>query len=167
MASLDVPGLSELIVHEHRVIDGLVAALGTDREDRFPLAHRLVDEAAAHTAAVTQVLLPALRDIVPGGVDMANSAQSLLQDLRRALSALEQAYPGDAGFETALATVSELLGGHVPVEENEHLPALSAVIGGDAMAELGLVYAQVKEHMPGGLEAMPAADANPRFRTDP
>ena len=166
MAPLDAPGLSELIVHEHRVIDGLVAALGTDREDRFPLAHRLVDEVAAHTATVTQVLLPALRDVVPGGVEMANSAQGLVVDLRGALSALGESYPGDAGFETALATVAELVGRHVPVEENEHLPALSAVIGDAAMAELGRVYAQVKEHTPGGLQAMPTADRNPRFRTD-
>ena len=165
MTSLDVPGLAELIVHEHRVVDGLVAALGTDREDRFPLAHRLVDEVAAHVAAVTQVLLPALRDIVPGGVEMANGAQSLLRDLRGALTALEQGHPGEESFETALTTVADLVGRHVPVEENEHLPALAGVIGDDAMAELGRVYSSVKEHIPAGLQAMPATDASPRFRT--
>jgi hypothetical protein len=33
------------------------------------------------------------------------------------------------------------------------------------MAELGRIYAQVKENTPSGLQAMPAADRNPRFRT--
>lgn len=166
MASLDVPDLDELIVHDHRVIDGLVAALGTEREDRFPLAHRLVDEVAAHISAVTQVLLPALRDIVPGGAEMANQGQSRLQELRGALSALEEGHPGDPAFEAALDTVAEALRQHVPVEENEHLRALGTVIGGEAMGELGRVYAQVKEHTPSGLQAMPAADRNPRFRTE-
>jgi signal transduction histidine kinase len=165
--SVDVPGLDELIVHEHRVIDGLVAALGTEREDRFPLAHRLVDEVAAHISAVTQVLLPALRDIVPGGAEMANQGQSELVEMRASLVALEQGHPGDAGFEAALESVAEALRRHVPVEENEALPALRTVIGDDAMDELGRIYFQVKENTPGGLQAMPAADRNPSFRTDP
>ncbi|MGH9043064.1 MAG: hemerythrin domain-containing protein [Acidimicrobiia bacterium] len=169
MPSLDfpggVPGLAELIVHEHRVIDGLLAALGSDREDRFPLAHRLVDEVAAHSAAVTQVLLPALRDIVPGGAEMANQGQTRLQELGGFLSALEQGHPGDPDFEAAVVAVSEAMGRHVPGEENQHLPALSAVIGPDAMGELGRVYARIRENTPSGLQAMPVADANPRFRT--
>ena len=165
MSSLDVPGLAELVAHDHRVIDGLIAALGTHRQDRFPLAHRLVDEVAAHIAAVTQVLLPALRDIVPGGADMANGGQAQLEEMRGALGALEDGHPGDPGFETALADVAEGLRRHEPVEENEHLPALSTVIGADAMAELGRVYASVKENTPSGLQGMPATDRNPRFRT--
>jgi hypothetical protein len=166
LASLDVPGLAEQIVHEHRVIDGLIAALGTEREDRFPLAHRLVDEVAGHISAVTQVLLPALRDIVPGGADMANEAQSVFMEMGVALFALEEGHPGDAAFEAAIEAVAEALRRHVPVEENQHLPALRAVIGDDAAAELGRVYAQVKENTLGGLQAMPSADRNPRFRTD-
>lgn len=162
---VDVPGLAELIAHEHRVIDGLVAALASDRQDRFPLAHQLVDEVAAHAAAVTQVLLPALRDIVPGGAEMANHGQTRLQELGGILSTLEKGHPGDPDFEAAVVALSEALGRHVPAEENEHLPALAAVIGPDAMGELGLVYAQIRENTPSGLQAMPTADANPRFRT--
>lgn len=167
MGSLDVPDLDELIVHDHRVIDGLVAALGTEREDRFPLAHRLIDEVAGHIAAVTQVLFPALRDIVPGGADMANEGQSGFVEMGVALFAMEEGHPGDSAFEAALETVAEALRRHVPLEENQHLPALRTVIGEDAAAELGRVYAQVKEHTLGGLQAMPSADPNPRFRTDP
>ena len=161
----EVPGLAELIAHEHRVVDGLVAALGTDRQDRFPLAHRLVDEVAAHIAAVTQVVLPALRDIVPGGVEMANVGQTQLEELRGALVALEEGHPGDEAFEEAVGTVTLGLNRHVPVEENGHLPALAAVIGPDAMAELGRVYAQIKENTPSGLQGMPLVDPNPTFRT--
>lgn len=166
VAGTNVPGLAELIVHEHRVVEGLVAALGTDRDDRFPLAHRLVDEVAAHISSVSQVLLPALRDIVPGGAEMANQAQSRFQEMREALAALEDGYPGDPAFESALETVARLLGRHVPTEENEHLPALSAVVGPDAMRQLGLLYGQIKENTPSGLQAMPVADRNPRFRSD-
>ncbi len=165
MTSLDVPELAELVAHDHRVIEGLVVALATDRDDRFPLAHRLIDEVAAHIAAVTQVLLPALRDIVPGGAEMANNGQTQLGEMRGALAALEAGHPGDEGFESALTALAEGLRRHQAVEENEHLPALAAVIGPDAMAEMGRIYASVKENTPSGLQAMPAADASPRFRT--
>lgn len=164
MADAELPDLAEQIVHEHRVIDGLVAALGTDRDDRFALAHRLVDEAATHLAAVTQVLLPALRDIVPGGADMANQGQRGGQDLVKALGALERGHPGDPEFEAAIGSVTDALRQHVPVEENEHLPALRAVIGDRPMADLGMVYAQLKENMPTGLSAMPGSDRDPQFR---
>lgn len=164
MAALEVPGLTEQVVHEHRVIDGLLAALSTDRQDRFPLAHRLVDEVASHISAVSQVLLPALRDIVPGGADMANDAQKVFGEMGVSLFALEQGHPGDPAFEAALAAVGEALHPHVPMEENQHLPALAGVIGDEAMAEMGRVYAQVKENTLGGLQAMPATDRNPTFR---
>src|ERR1044072_7535812 len=65
--------LATLIAHDHQVITKLLDALGdTTRADRFPLAHRVIDEIAAHTAAELQILYPALRDIVPGGVALAN-----------------------------------------------------------------------------------------------
>ncbi|HVW34824.1 MAG TPA: hemerythrin domain-containing protein, partial [Acidimicrobiia bacterium] len=86
------PDLSELIVHDHRVIAGLLGALGDrTRADRFALAHRLIDEVATHTAAELQILYPALRDIVPGGVEMANRGQADHDALRPALVALEGA----------------------------------------------------------------------------
>lgn len=160
---MDLPDLSELIIHEHRVIDGLLAALSTDREDRFILAHRLIDELSAHTAAETQVLHPALRDIVPGGAEMADIGQRDHEAIRVALTALERGQPGDPGFEDALGAVARHMGDHVPVEENEHLPALSSVIGPEAMAELGLIYSQVRETVPMGLQGLPATGRDPRF----
>ena len=160
-----MPDLAGQIVHEHRVLDGLVAALRTDRDDRLILAHRLIDELAAHLAATTQVLLPALRDIVPGGAEMANQGQARTEEMVTALRILERGQPGDPQFEEALATVAEGLGRHEPVEENEHLPALRAVIGEEPMDQLGLVYGQLRESLPAGLDAMPGTDRDPRFRS--
>lgn len=163
-ATPEISDLSDQIAHEHQVIDGILAILRSDRDDRFILAHRLLDEVGAHMSAVTQVLLPALRDIVPGGVEMSNRTQSDLADMRQALAALEAGHPGDPDFEEAVAAVAESLGRYRPVQENEHLPALRSVIGAEAMAELGRIYAQVKDHTPGGLPAMPAGERNPTFR---
>ncbi len=137
----------------------------TDRRDRFPLAHRLIDELAAHTAAEQQIFYPALRDVVPGGVEMANRAQDEHRALRTALVALEGSHPGEAAFEEALATIATELDGHVPVEENELLPSLRAVIGTDKMGELGAIYAQVKAQTPSGLQGLPADIPTPQFRS--
>ena len=158
------PDLGELIAHDHRVIKGLLDTLGdTGRADRFPLAHRLIDELASHIAAELQILHPALRDIVPGGVELANRGQTDHDTLRPILVALEQAHPDDDGFDDVVRGVAAAVEGHVPPVENEFVPALQAVIGEQAMLELGAVYASVKEHMPSGLEALPAANPGPTF----
>jgi hemerythrin superfamily protein len=155
--------LAELITAEHHIIDELIQALETDREDRFQLAHRLIDELAAHTAAEQQILYPALRDIVPGGRDMANQGQADHQAMRERLTTLETSYPGELAFEDALRELVVELRKHVPVEENQYLPALRQVIGEDKMLELGAVYVQVREHTPTGLQAMPPTESSPKF----
>jgi hemerythrin-like domain-containing protein len=156
--------LAQLIVAEHHVIVELMQALETDREDRFQLAHRLIDALAAHTAAEQQIFYPALRDIVPGGADMANQAQTDHQAMRAMLVTLETSYPGESAFEDALRELAAELRRHMPVEENEHLPALGQVIGQDKMLELGRIYTDVREHTPSGLQAMPPADRSPKFQ---
>ena len=160
------PDLSELIAHDHKVIAGLLDTLqDTDRADRFPLAHRLIDEVATHTAAELQILYPALRDIVPGGVELANRGQTDHDTLRPVLVALEQAHPEDPAFDDVVRGVAAAVEGHVPQVENEFLPALRAVIGEVAMLELGAVYASVKDSLPSGLQALPGASPGPTFRT--
>ncbi len=159
------PDLAELIAHDHHVITGLLAAVGDrERADRFPLAHRLVDELAAHTAAEVQILYPALRDIVPGGAELANRGQADHDTLRPVLSALDRAHPDDAAFEDLVRGVAVAVEGHVPLVENELLPALAGVVGEPAMAELGAVYASLKDNLPSGLDALPGAVPGPRFR---
>jgi len=160
------PDLAELVAHDHQVIAGLVAALGdTGRADRFPLAHRLLDALSAHTAAELQIVYPALRDIVPGGVELANRGQADHDTLRPLLVALERSHPDDPAFDDVVRGVAAAVEGHAPLVEDELLPALAAVVGSGAMAELGAVYASVKDNLPTGLDALPGASPGPRFTT--
>lgn len=157
--------LASLIAHDHQVVAGLLELLqDTTRADRFPLAHRLIDELAAHVAAELQILYPALRDIVPGGVELANRGQADHDALRPVLVALEQAHPDDAGFDDVVRGVAVAFEGHVPPVEDEFLPALEAVIGAAAMQEMGGVYASLKDNLPAGLDALPGAGPGPTFR---
>ena len=159
------PDLTELIAHDHRVIAGLVEALqDAERADRFQLAHRLLDEVATHMAGELQILFPALRDIVPGGVELANRGQTDHDTLRPVLVALERAHPDDDGFDDLVRGLAAAVEGHAPPVENEFLPALGTVIGAPAMLELGAVYASVKENLPSGLQALPGATPGPTFR---
>ena len=147
-----------------RLLDALQ---DTARADRFPLAHRLLDEFAAHTAAELQILHPALRDIVPGGVELANRGQTDYDTLRPVLVALEAAHPDDSSFDGVVRGIAAAFEGHVPPVENEFLPALEAVIGGPAMQEMGAVYASLKDNLPAGLEALPARQSQPDVPTRP
>jgi hypothetical protein len=158
------PDLTELIAHDHQVIAGLLGAVAdTERSDRFPIAHRLLDELATHTAAELQILYPALRDIVPGGVELANRGQTDHDTLRPLLVALERAHPDDAAFDDVVRGLAAAVDGHVPPIENELLPALEAVVGADTMRQLGAVYASLKDNLPAGLDALPGAAPGPRF----
>ena len=155
--------LADLIARDHRVIEDLFAALATERADRFPLAHRLLDELATHTAAELQILYPALRDIVPGGVEMANKAQAEHQSMRRAMETIEQSHPGDADFEEALSNLAAEMRAHTPVEEDEWLPALRDAVGTQPLVDLGAIYAQMKDSYPSGLQALAADIPEPRI----
>lgn len=166
--SPDAPDLSDLagiLAEEHRAIFGLLEALATERQDRFPLAHRLIDELASHTAVEQQLLYPALRDIVPGGVAMADRGQTDHGAMRAALVALERSHPGQPEFEEALTTLTTEMHAHVPVEEDEILPALREVIGSDKMAELAVFYLQLKENTPSGLQGLAPDIPEPEFRS--
>jgi iron-sulfur cluster repair protein YtfE (RIC family) len=143
----------------------LLDDLDTSRHDRFPLAHRLIDALASHTAAEQQLLYPALRDIVPGGIEMADKAQVEHQAMRRALVTLEDSHPGDEAFEQALVDLRTEMADHIPVEEEQLLPALSQVIGPDKMEELGVLYVQIRDAMPTGLQSLAADIPEPEFRT--
>jgi len=160
------PDLAELIAHDHHVIAALLSALADrERADRFPLAHRVVDELAAHTAAELQIVYPALRDIVPGGAELANRGQSDHDALRPVLAALERSHPDEAAFEDVVRGLAAAVEGHVPLVEDELLPALVAVVGAPAMAELGAVWSSLKENLPSGLDALPGAAPGPTFTT--
>lgn len=138
--------------------------LATVRQDRFSLAHRLIDALAAHTAVEQQLVYPALRDIVPGGVAMANQAQDEHRAMRAALTLLERSHPGDDEFEQALVALSDELRAHVPIEEREVLPALRSVIGTDKMLELGDLYTAMKESIASGLQGLAPDEPGPKFR---
>ena len=155
--------LSELLIAEHAVIAELLDALAAERHDRFPLAHRLIDELAAHTAAEQFLFYPALRDIVPGGIAMADRAQVEHRAMRRAMEALERSHPGDAAFEDALVELTAEVKAHVPTEESQ-LRTLEETIGADKMAELAVLYTQVKQSLPSGLQSLSPDLQEPEFR---
>lgn len=128
------------------------------------MAHRLIDALAAHTAAEQQLLYPALRDIVPGGIAMADQAQVDHQAMRKLLVAVEESHPGDKPFEQALVDLRTALAAHVPVEEEQLLPALTEVIGADKMEELGVLYLQIRDSLPTGLQSLAPDIPEPEFR---
>lgn len=159
-----IPDLRTILAGEHLEIAGLLDDLATSRNDRFPLAHRLIDALASHTAAEQQLLYPAFRDIVPGGIEMADKAQADHQAMRKSLVALEDSNPGEPVFEQSLVELRAELDAHVPVEENELLPALTEVIGADKMLELGVLYVQIRDNLPTGLQSLAPDIPDPEFR---
>ena len=75
--------------------------------------------------------------------------------------------PGPLAFDDVVRGVAAAVEGHVPLVESDLLPALAGVVGGPAMAELGAVYASLKDNLPSGLDALPGAAPGPRFTAQP
>jgi hypothetical protein len=95
---------------------------------------------------------------------MADKAQVDHQTMRASLVMLEDSHPGEPAFERALGELRVELAAHMPVEENELLPALTDVIGVDKMEELGVLYLQIRDSLPTGLQSLAPDMPDPEFR---
>ncbi len=140
--------IAEIIAKDHRRVEGLFGEIRQSGGDGRKLADTIIDEMTAHASAEEQVLFRALRDMVPGGSQMATRAQKEHGIMKQMLGKLRRSEPGDTEFESALRTLESEVLSHAPMEENDWLPALRSVIGEDKMRELGGIFEEVKGTLP-------------------
>jgi hemerythrin superfamily protein len=140
--------IAEIIANDHRTVENLFDEVRRGDGDARKVADAIIEEMTAHAAAEEQIFYPALRDMVPGGSQMATRAQKEHRLMKDMLGRLRRSQPGETEFESALRALASEVLSHAPVEENDWLPALRSVIGEDKMRELGRIFEEVKGTVP-------------------
>jgi len=142
--------VADLIRADHRRVEELFDMIQSGSGDRQALVSQVIDELTAHAAAEEQIVYPAIRDMVPNGAEMADKAASEHAAMRQAMGNLQEENADPRRYDRALMSLISEVQEHVPVEENELLPALKMVVGEDSMEQLCSLFEQVKGTIPTG-----------------
>ena len=153
----------ELLLRDHRVIDGLAEQLDAT-DDPAEIRHlylRIVEELAAHEAAEQEVVFPAFRATLDAADDntLANRMGEH-EELNELLAEMRSLSPDCFGFGKRGSALLLEIKGHFLREEESVFDRMRALLSADELAELGSRVLAVKRHAP----AFP--DDHPRVATD-
>ncbi len=153
----------ELLLRDHRLIDGLAEQLDTvdDPAEIRRLYLRIVDELAAHEAAEQQVVFPAFRAALEtADEDTLARRMGEHEELNDLLAEMRSLAPDCFGFTSRGSALLLEIKGHFLREEESVFARMRATLSADELAELGSRVLAVKQHSP----AFP--DEHPRVATD-
>jgi hemerythrin superfamily protein len=153
----------ELLLRDHRLIDGLVEQLeaADDPAESRRLVLRIVEELAAHEAAEVQVVFPALRAALKTADD--DTLAHLMgehEELNMLLAEMRSLSPDSLGFTKRGSALLFEIKGHFLHEEESVFTRVRALFGPDELAELGRRASEAKRHS----SAFP--DDHPRLAAD-
>jgi hypothetical protein len=133
---------------DHLEVKRILTELAADGPGAGPLAEKLVIEESKHEAAEEMHFWPTVREKVPGGDQLADTALGQEQEGKEVLDKLRKAEPGDSEFVRLVATFAEAGEAHISYEETQVWPALRAVLSTEEALELGKQIEAAKEKAP-------------------
>ncbi|HEY0485906.1 MAG TPA: hemerythrin domain-containing protein [Mycobacteriales bacterium] len=150
-----------LIQEDHRLLEGLFAALQAGEGDRRAVVDEVAARLNAHSRAEEREVYPAITKADPGeneevdhGYSEHREAEHLLEKVRNLVESEH--------FEQALTEFVDAVTHHVEEEESEILPALRKAVDAKTLRQLGDAFAaaRARELEKAGLAAgVSAADA--------
>jgi hypothetical protein len=139
----------ELLLRDHRVIDGLADQLDAadDPAEIRRLFLRIVEELAAHEAAEQEVAFPAFRAKL-GTADDYILADRIgeHEEMNQLLAEMRSLSPDCFGFAKRGSALLLDIKGHFLREEESVFTRMRASLSADELAELGLRILDVKRH---------------------
>ena len=153
----------ELLLHDHRKIDGLAGQLDAtdDPAEIRRLFLRIVEELAAHEAAEQQVVFPAFRAKLDTGDDhVLADRMGEHEEMNQLLTEMRSLTPDCFGFAKRGSALLLDIKGHFLREEETVFARMRAALSADELSELGSRILDVKRHSP----AFP--DDHPRVAAD-
>lgn len=131
----------KLLTQDHRTVDRLFNRyesldVGAD-EERKRIVEEIVRELSIHASIEEQVLYPGVRDVLPGGDQLAEEALDEHQEVKETLAELEKMSPSDAGFDLRVRSLIRDVRHHVDEEESEMFPKLTSAIPKKKLEEMG------------------------------
>jgi Hemerythrin HHE cation binding domain len=153
----------EVLLRDHRLIDGLAEQLDTvdDPAEIRRLYLRIVEELAAHEAAEQDVVFPAVRaalEIADGNTLARRMGEH--EELNELLAEMRSLAPDSFGFTKRGSALLLEIKAHFLLEEESVFAQMRASFSADELAELGSRVLAAKQHAP----AFP--DDHPRVAAD-
>ncbi|MGP4029449.1 hemerythrin domain-containing protein [Actinomadura sp. 3N407] len=129
----------QVLSHDHREVEEMFDELtaATDPEERRRITDDVTIELVRHSIAEEIHLYPAVRDLVPGGDELADKEIADHAEVERILKELEQADADHEGFMTLVNRLIDDVSAHVREEEGDLFPRLAEHANADQLLELG------------------------------
>jgi hypothetical protein len=153
----------EILLQDHRLIDGLAEQLDTvdDPAEIRRLYLRIAEELAAHEAAEQEVVFPAFR----AALEMADDSTLARrmgehEELNETLAEMRSLAPDDFNFTKRGSALLLEIKGHFLGEEESVFAYMRATFSADDLAELGSRVLEVKQRAPAFPEDHPRLAAD-------
>ena len=141
----------ELLLRDHRLIDGLAEELDTvdDPAEIRRLYLRIVDELAAHEAAEQEVVYPAFRSALEiAGDDTLARRIGEHEELNETLAEMRSLAPDSLDFTKRGSALLLEIQGHFLREEESVFARMRATMSAEELADLGSRVIVAKRHAP-------------------
>jgi hemerythrin-like domain-containing protein len=143
-----MPSVFEVLGHDHQEVkrmlseleNGPTAATGAGGNDlvlRKKMVQQLVIEESRHEAVEEMYFWPAVRDRVPDGDRLADTAIGQEQEGKKVLDQLDKAEASQPEFEQLLTKFIKAAGEHIEYEETRVWPLLRDALSAREADELG------------------------------
>lgn len=146
----DHPDAIELIVADHRTVEGLFTRYerATDPQERTEIVHEVIHELAVHGEVEELVFYPRLRAAVAGGDDLAEEAIHEHVEMKETLNALDAMTADDSEFDTRMRELMGEVRHHVQEEENDILPKVRDAVSEQDLRDMGEAMERAKSMVP-------------------
>lgn len=149
----------EVLGADHQDVRQMLAALEDSPDNaagasdavlaaRKEVAQRLVIDSSRHEAAEEQFFWPAVRDRLPGGDAMADTAVGQEGEAKEVLARVDRLDAADAEFDRLIAGFIPAARAHIEYEETQVWPGLRETLSAAEAEELGARVAAAIEQGP-------------------
>ena len=165
-----LPSVFDVLSRDHLEVKRMMADLETGPTTaagadvgqlvlRKKLVEKLIIEESRHEAVEEIYFWPAVRDHLPGGEALADTAIAQEQDSKKVLDLLDRLGAGQPEFEGLLARFITAAREHIAFEEASVWPGLARVLSVQQAADLGQQLEEAKATAP--IRPHPGVPAHP------
>ncbi|MFF3443749.1 hemerythrin domain-containing protein [Streptosporangium sp. NPDC002721] len=141
-----------VLTHDHREVEQMFSELErlgeSDVDRRRQLTEKVIIELVRHSVAEEAYLYPAVRELVPGGGELADRELTEHAEAEQTMKLLEQTDADDPDYEILLGQLMSVIRTHVREEEGELFPRLRDNATPEQLAELGHKVQAIKKIAP-------------------
>jgi hemerythrin-like domain-containing protein len=156
-----VPDVFDVLSEDHGEVKEMLAQLVTERPlfgadkdklaDRKKMAARLITEESRHEAVEEMFFWPAVREKLPDGDTLADTAIGQEEEAKEVLARLDRLQPGTEfkEFEELIDSFAEAAREHIDYEETQVWPRMRKALSRREATELGKKVQEGKKTVPG------------------